>query len=70
MAYEKITAYRLDDGTITESLAKAEEFDKKSAFISKIIELYQYSNITIEQGPGELASFIWTWRDTIMESLK
>lgn len=70
MSYETIIAYRLEDGTITESLAKAEEFDKKSAFISKIIELYEYSHITVELGPGELASFIWTWRDTIVESLK
>lgn len=69
MAYEKITAYRLDDGTITDSLEKAEEHDKRSAFYAKIKEIYRNSGTYIESSE-DFASIIWENKDKIKEALK
>jgi len=71
MAYEKITAYRLDDGTITDSLEKAESHEKWTIFKAEIKEIYDDSEfIFIAIYLCIFIFFIWNNKDKIKEALK
>lgn len=71
MAYEKITAYRLDDGTITDSLEKAEAHEKWTIFKAGMKEIYDDSEFIFNDEEFEdFAAFIWENKDKIKEALK